>query len=95
MIGGGAPARVADAIEAMRRLLGENDVLACLVMMTSRLVQLHGVLKPTDSLYLHPTASHFVKVMLDSIFGPENFSQRGRLKAHEPPQRRGALRQRA
>jgi len=59
----------------MRGLLGENDVLAYLVMMTARLVELHRVLKPTGSLYLHcdPTASHYLKVMLDTIFGGENF----------------------
>lgn len=72
---GGAPPKVADAIEAMRKLLGDNDVLAYLVMMTARLVELHRVLKPTGSLYLHcdPTASHYLKVMLDAIFGTENF----------------------
>src|SRR5665647_391417 len=52
-----------------------NDVLAYLVMMTARLVELHRVLKPTGSLYLHcdPTASHYLKVILDAIFGPERF----------------------
>ena len=71
LIGGGAPVRVADAIEAMRRLLGSNDVLAYLVMMTARLVELHRVLKPTGTLWLHcdPTASHYLKVMLDAVFG--------------------------
>jgi adenine specific DNA methylase Mod len=75
MIEGGAPGKVAEAITAMRRLLGENDVLAYLVMMTARLVELHRVLKPTGSLYLHcdPTASHYLKIMLDAIFGPTNF----------------------
>lgn len=75
LVRGGAPARVADAIEAMRRLLGDNDVLAYLVMMTSRLVELHRVLKATGSLYLHcdPTASHYLKLLLDAIFGPERF----------------------
>ncbi len=69
------PPRAAHALEAMRGLLSENDVLAYLVMMTARLVELHRVLKPTGSLYLHcdPTASHYLKVMLDAIFGPENF----------------------
>ncbi|CAN5470197.1 site-specific DNA-methyltransferase [soil metagenome] len=68
-------ARVADGIEAMRKLLGDNDVLAYLVMMTARLVELRRVLKPTGSLYLHcdPVASHYLKVMLDAIFGAENF----------------------
>lgn len=75
MIEGGAPIKVADALEAMRRLLGDNDVLAYLVMMTARLVELHRVLKPTGSLYLHcdPTASHYLKIILDAIFGPTNF----------------------
>lgn len=75
MIQGGAPAQVADALEAMRRLLGDNDVLAYLVMMAARLVELHRVLKPTGSLYLHcdPTASHYLKIVLDAIFGPVNF----------------------
>ena len=75
LVHGGAPVNVADAIEAMRRLLGDNDVLAYLVVMTSRLVELHRVLKPTGSLYLHcdPTASHYLKLLLDAIFGPKAF----------------------
>ncbi len=76
MVQGAAPVKVAEALEAMRRLLGDNDVLAYIVMMTGRLVELHRVLKPTGSLYLHcdPTASHYLKVMLDAIFGPANFA---------------------
>lgn len=75
LLNGDAPGRVADAIEAMRRLLGENDVLAYLVMMTARLVELRRALKSTGSLYLHcdPTASHYLKILLDSIFGVGNF----------------------
>ena len=75
LVAGGAPAKVSDAIEAMHGLLGPNDMLAYLVMMTARLVELHRVLRPTGSLYLHcdPTASHYLKVMLDAIFGPMNF----------------------
>ncbi len=59
----------------MRQLLGTNDVLAYLVMMTARLVELHRVLKPTGSLYLHcdPTASHYLKILLDAVFGSKNF----------------------
>lgn len=73
--GGGVASRVADAIEAMRRLLGDNDMLAYLVMMTARLAEMRRVLKPTGSLYLHcdPTASHYLKIILDAVFGPENF----------------------
>ncbi|MEU2981027.1 DNA methyltransferase [Streptomyces hirsutus] len=72
---GPAPNAVKDALEAMRKLLGENDVLAYLVMMSARLVELHRVLKSTGALYLHcdPTASHYLKMIMDAIFGPKNF----------------------
>ena len=55
--------------------IGRNDVTAYLVMMTIRLIELHRVLKPTGSLFLHcdPTASHYLKLVLDQIFGPVNF----------------------
>ncbi len=71
----GAPERVATAIGALRELIGANQMMAYLVMMAARLVELHRVLKPTGSLYLHcdPTASHYLKIILDTIFGPENF----------------------
>ena len=74
-ISGGLPAKVADALAALRTLLGENDATAYLVNMAPRLVELHRVLKPTGSLYLHchPTMSHYLKVMLDTIFGPKFF----------------------
>ena len=50
-------------------------MMAYLTMMAMRLVELHRVLKPTGSLYLHcdPTASHYLKIILDAIFGPERF----------------------
>ena len=56
-------------------LLGRNQMSAYLVMMAARLVELHRVLKPSGSLYLHcdPTASHYLKMLLDGIFGPWNF----------------------
>ncbi|WP_101255012.1 DNA methyltransferase [Streptomyces barkulensis] len=75
ILNGDASLKVKDALEAMRRLLGDNDVLAYLVMMTARLIELHRVLKDTGSLYLHcdPTAGHYLKVMLDAIFGPDKF----------------------
>jgi len=67
--------QAAELIQAMRRLLSENDLMAYLVMMTNRLLELHRVLKPTGSLYLHcdPTASHYLKIVLDAVFGPTNF----------------------
>lgn len=60
---------------ALRSFLGENDMMAYLTMMASRLVELRRVLKDTGSLYLHcdPTASHYLKIVLDGIFGKENF----------------------
>lgn len=70
-----APERVSRMMEALHDFIGPSQMLAYLVMMTIRLVELHRVLKPTGSLYLHcdPTASHYLKVILDTIFGPENF----------------------
>jgi len=63
----------ADLFRAMRCFLGDNDMMAYLAMMAVRLLELHRVLKPMGSLYLHcdPTASHFLKVFLDAIFGAE------------------------
>jgi site-specific DNA-methyltransferase (adenine-specific) len=62
-------------LKAMRSALGLNDMMAYLAMMAVRLLELHRVLKPTGSLYLHcdPTASHYLKILLDSIFGGVNF----------------------
>lgn len=66
---------VSKAIAALRELVGTNQVMAYLVMMAARLVELHRVLKPTGSLYLHcdPTSSHYLKIVMDAIFGPTNF----------------------
>jgi DNA modification methylase len=67
--------RVADVMQAFRTFLGPCDMLAYLAMMAPRLVELHRVLKPTGSIYLHcdPTASHYLKLLLDAVFGPMNF----------------------
>jgi len=69
------PLKVSKLIGALHDAIGGNDVMAYLVMMTARLIELHRVLKPTGSLYLHcdPTASHYLKLVLDQIFGPVNF----------------------
>jgi adenine specific DNA methylase Mod len=66
----------AELLRAMRQFLGENDMMAYLSMMAIRLIELHRVLKPTGSLYLHcdPTASHYLKLLLDGIFGAERFT---------------------
>lgn len=71
----GPHVEVGRMISAMREFIGQNQMMAYLVMMAARLVELHRVLKPTGSLYLHcdPTASHYLKVVLDTICGPLNF----------------------
>ncbi len=65
----------AEMLRAMRAFLKENDMMAYLAMMAVRLLELHRVLKPTGSLYLHcdPTASHYLKIMLDAVFKKENY----------------------
>ena len=62
---------VSEMIQSLRRFLKESDVMAYLTMMATRLLELHRVLKPTGSLYLHcdPTASHYLKIVLDAVFG--------------------------
>ena len=69
------PRKLADLMQALLAFLGRNDMMAYLVMMAIRLVELHRVLKPTGSIYLHcdPTASHYLKLLMDSMFGPEHF----------------------
>ncbi len=66
---------VAELLRAMRSFLRENDMMAYLAMMCVRLIELHRVLKDTGSLYLHcdPTASHYLKVLLDGVFGKEHY----------------------
>ncbi len=66
---------VGQMVESFRQFIGANQMMAYLVMMAIRLKELHRVLKPTGSLYLHcdPTASHYLKILLDTVFGAENF----------------------
>ena len=70
-----APQQLVETIKSFRGFLTETNLMAYLVMMAVRLVELHRVLKPTGSFYLHcdPTASHYLKIILDQIFGVENF----------------------
>jgi len=67
--------RVADAMRAFHTFLGNSDMMAYLAMMAPRLVELRRVLKETGSIYLHcdPTASHYLKILMDAVFGPQNF----------------------
>ena len=66
---------LSELIQALRKFLKETDMMAYLVMMANRLLEMHRVLKSTGSLYLHcdPTASHYLKILLDGVFGKENF----------------------
>jgi site-specific DNA-methyltransferase (adenine-specific) len=70
-----APLNVSMMIESMRKFIGANQMMAYLVMMAARLIELRRVLKPSGSIYLHcdPSASHYLKILLDTIFGYENF----------------------
>ena len=67
--------QVSKVLQAFRTFLGDSDMLAYLSMMAPRLVELRRVLKPTGSIYLHcdPTASHYLKLLMDAVFGPVNF----------------------
>ncbi|MBC7155454.1 MAG: restriction endonuclease [Rhodobacteraceae bacterium] len=79
----------AKMLDAMVGFLGKNPMTAYLAMMAVRLVELHRVLRPTGSLYLHcdPTASHYLKILLDAVFGAKHFTneiiwKRTNTKAH-------------
>ena len=71
----GSEPKLAELMKGLELIIGKNDLLAYLVMMAIRLRELYRVLKDTGSLYLHcdPTASHYLKLILDSIFSSENF----------------------
>jgi DNA modification methylase len=87
--GGGLPPLAAECLQAVRALVKESPLTAYMVAMAPRLLEMHRVLKPTGSLYLHcdPTASHYLKIMLDAIFGATNFRNEiiwRRTGAHSP-----------
>jgi len=88
--------RVSLAMQGMRQLLGCNDMLAYLAMMAIRMVELHRVLKPTGSIYLHcdPTAGHYLKLLMDAVFGVRNFHNQivwKRTSAHSKVKRYGPV----
>jgi site-specific DNA-methyltransferase (adenine-specific) len=72
VLAGGEPAQV---LLGLRSILGTNDVLAYLSMMAPRLIELRRVLKDTGTIFLHcdPTASHYLKVLMDGVFGASCF----------------------
>ena len=87
---------VADALRAFRMLLGDSNMMAYLAMMAPRLVELHRVLKSTGSLYLHcdPTASHYLKIIMDMIFGGQFFKNEiiwKRTSSHPSAKKYGAI----
>ncbi len=87
---------MAVTIEALRRVLRETPMMAYLVAMSLRLIEMHRVLKPTGSLYLHcdPTASHYLKIILDVVFSPQNFRSEviwKRTSAHSSAKRFGPV----
>jgi len=70
-----AQPKVVEMIKSFRQFLGHNDIMAYLTMMCIRLLELKRVLKSTGSIYLHcdPTASHCLKILMDCIFGNNNY----------------------
>ncbi len=90
------PGPMGDALRAFGQLLPQGGMLAYLTMMAPRLRELHRVLKPTGSIYLHcdPTASHYLKVLLDAIFGVRNYRNEivwKRTSAHSSAKRYGPV----
>lgn len=91
-----AGGRVSQVMQAFRTFLGDSDMMAYLSMMAPRLVELSRVLKPNGSIYLHcdSAASHYLKMLMDAIFGPENFQNEivwQRTSAHNDPSRYGRV----
>lgn len=88
--------KVSQVMQAFRTFLGTNDMLAYLSMMAPRLMELHRVLKPTGSIYLHcdPTASHYLKLLMDAVFGASQFLNEivwKRSHAHSSAKRYGPI----
>ena len=88
--------RLAEAMIAFRTLLGTTDMMAYLAMMASRVVELRRVLKETGSIYLHcdSTASHYLKILMDAVFGTEVFRSEiiwKRTSAHSGAKRWGPV----
>ena len=91
-----AGGKVADCMQAFRTFLGPCDMLAYLVMMAPRLCELRRAMKPTASIYLHcdPTASHYLKMLMDAVFGVESFLNEviwKRTTAHSSAKRYGPV----
>ncbi len=88
--------QVSRALQSFRTFLGESTMLAYLAMMAPRLIELRRVMKPTASIYLHcdPTASHYLKMLMDAVFGAVNFRNEiiwKRTSAHSGSKRWGPV----
>jgi site-specific DNA-methyltransferase (adenine-specific) len=88
--------KVADLAESLFKLLGKNDLSAYLFMMATRIIELHRVLKDEGSIFLHcdSNASHYLKLVLDAIFGPSQFRNEitwKRITAHSDAKRFGRV----
>ncbi len=90
-----AGGKVSQTLQAFRMVVGDSNMLAYLSMMAPRLTALRNVLKESGSIYLHcdPTASHYLKLLMDAVFGPQHFQNEivwKRTSAHNDPGRYGA-----
>ena len=90
------PPRLSRLLSSMRDLLGQNNMMAYLTMMSHRMIELRRVLKPTGSIYLHcdPTANHYLKLLMETMFGFDNFRNEiiwRRTYAHNDPRRFGRI----
>ena len=88
--------KVAETMMGLERILGTSNMFAYLVMMAVRLVEMRRVLKDTGSIYLHcdQTAGHYIKIVMDAVFGVENFRNEivwRRTYAHNDPKRFGDI----
>ena len=91
-----AGGRVSQAMQAFRTFLGESDMLAYLAMMAPRLVELRRAMKASAGIYLHcdPSASHYLKMLMDAVFGPDQFRNEivwKRTSAHSSAKRFGPV----
>jgi len=86
MLGGDYPVELKEMLQAFREFMGPTDMMAYITMMAIRLFELHRVLKPTGCLYLHcdPTASHYLKILLDQVFGMKAFKNEIIWKRSQP-----------
>ena len=67
--------QIGDTIQGLRQFLNQTPMMAYLVMMAIRIVEMNRILKPTGSFYLHcdSASSHYLKIVLDAVFGASNF----------------------